>query len=109
MKIIIPFKETSKRCPGKNFTLFPFIFNWLVKSENTDLSDIYVVSKSEKVKDFVKPYNVNFISENEKSIDDLTASTLAATDLNLEYFIMLPLTQPIRKHGLINLISERLT
>lgn len=50
MKIIIPFKETSNRCPNKNFTLFPFAIGWL-KSENVNLKeDVYVVSKSEKVK-----------------------------------------------------------
>lgn len=50
--IIIPFKATSNRCPQKNFILYPIVFEWLMRS-GVDAKNIYVVSASEQVKNFI--------------------------------------------------------
>ena len=92
MKIIIPFKETSIRCPDKNFILFPYVRKWLEKQSILS-SDIYVVSASNKVKDFATRYDVNFLYEKAcKNPNDIIATANAAIALELEQYIFLPLT-----------------
>ena len=62
LPIVIPFKETSNRCPNKNFVLFSYALKWL-KDENISTSDIYVVSSSDKVKQLALDNKLNFFNE----------------------------------------------
>lgn len=105
--IIIPFKEHSERCQQKNFILFPFVMAYLV-SIGVTKSNIYVTSDSSKVKKFVEPYGVNFIFENKTiSHDEAIASYLVAKQLKVDWYFMLPITQPLRsKDILTNMINE---
>lgn len=103
--IIIPFKETSVRCPNKNFILFPYVIKWLDK-QNINHQNIYVVSSSNKVEDFISQYNIKYIYEhNHQKSNDTLAAAYTAKDLNVENYFLLPITQPIRSTSLINNIS----
>lgn len=105
--IIIPFKETSIRCPEKNFYLFPYTLEWLYE-QDVYPQDIYVVSNSKRVEDLVTENNLNFVreSENGEYLGDIEASYTVAKKLNVPYYIFLPLTQPIRNKNLIDQIRS---
>lgn len=89
------------RCPNKNFTLFPYAIQWLDR-QNISKFDIYVVSKSDKVKQLAEMHNVNFIYEKEQTNpNDIIATTDVAKSFGFQQYIFLPLTQPIKNANLI--------
>lgn len=99
--IFMPFKENSIRLPNKNFILYPYVHKYLYNCNI--IKNLYVISKSDKVKDYVINYdtNVQFIKEDEKSNSDLEACYYAAKELGYEWFVLLPLTQPYRSDDII--------
>ena len=108
MKIIIPFKEVSSRCPNKNFILFPYVMSW-IDSQKVDHSEIYVVSNSSKVEQFVRCHKVNFIYEKpQKNPNDIIATATVANELCVDEYILLPLTQPVRDNQLIQKVENQL-
>lgn len=109
MNLFIPFKENSQRFYNKNFKLFQYTYEYLL-SINFNMSKVYVITDSSMVEEFVKKYGIKTINE-ENSIDinnrnEVIACYNAAKCLDIENFIWLPLTQPLRNKNLINLIEE---
>ena len=106
MKIIIPFKETSNRCPNKNFILFPYALKWL-ENEGVDLrEDVFVISKSKKVEYTTIDAKMNFMHEPETSTSDIDAIAYAMEKLDAKYAIFFPLTQPLKAHGILTTIED---
>ena len=106
--IIIPFKETSSRCPNKNFTLFPYAIQWLER-QNISKSGIYVVSKSNRVENIAQQYKVNFVYEIEcKNPNNIIAAATVAKQLDVNAYIELPLTQPVKNANLIKDVVDAL-
>ena len=102
--IIIPFKETSVRCQNKNFILFPYTIQWLDR-QNVPRSSIYIVSKSNKVKNITQQYDVNFFEEAEcKNPNNIIAAATVAKQLRAKAYIELPLTQPVKNANLIKYV-----
>ena len=109
MNLFIPFKENSQRFYNKNFKLFQYTYEYLL-SINFNMSKVYVITDSSMVEEFVKKYGIKTINE-ENSVDinnrnEVIACYNAAKSLDIENFIWLPLTQPLRNKNLINLIEE---
>lgn len=109
MNLFIPFKENSQRFYNKNFKLFQYTYEYLL-SINFNMSKVYVITDSSMVEEFVKKYGIKTINE-ENSINinnrnEVIACYNAAKSLDIENFIWLPLTQPLRNKNLINLIEE---
>lgn len=109
MILFIPFKENSQRFYNKNFKLFQYTYNYLLNI-NFNMSKVYVITDSSMVEEFVKKYGIKTINE-ENSVDinnrnEVIACYNAAKSLDIENFIWLPLTQPLRNKNLINLIEE---
>lgn len=109
MNLFIPFKENSQRFYNKNFKLFQYTYEYLLNI-NFNMSKVYVITDSSMVEEFVKKYGIKTINE-ENSIDinnrnEVIACYNAAKCLDIENFIWLPLTQPLRNKNLINLIEE---
>lgn len=109
MNLFIPFKENSQRFYNKNFKLFQYTYEYLLNI-NFNMSKVYVITDSSMVEEFVKKYGIKTINE-ENSIDinnrnEVIACYNAAKSLDIENFIWLPLTQPLRNKNLINLIEE---
>ena len=106
MKIVIPFKETSNRCPNKNFILFPFALKWL-EDEGVNLKeDVHVISKSKKVEQIAIDAKVNFMHEPETSSSDIDAITYAMDKLDSKYAVFFPLTQPLKANGILATIED---
>lgn len=109
MNLFIPFKENSQRFYNKNFKLFQYTYEYLLNI-NFNMSKVYVITDSSMVEEFVKKYGIKTINE-ENSVDinnrnEVIACYNAAKSLDIENFIWLPLTQPLRNKNLINLIEE---
>lgn len=112
--IIIPFKERSVRCPDKNFILYNATIEWLM-NEGVSPSDVYVVTKSPTVIDFVHRksrsfgFTVTVLRENETATCDIDSCAYAAIELNCKAYYMLSLTSPFRSSGLLKSMSSMLS
>lgn len=112
--IILPFKEHSVRCPDKNFILYNATIEWLMK-EGISPSDVYVVTRSSTVIDFVHRKSRSFefpvivLRENEDATCDIDSSAYAALGLNCKAYYMLSLASPFRSSGLLKSMSSMLS
>lgn len=112
--IILPFKEKSVRCPDKNFILYTATIEWLMR-EGISPNDVYVVTKSSVVIDFVHResrsfgFPVNVLRESDKSTCDLDSSAYAALGLNCKAYYMLSLSSPFRSSGLLKSMASMLS
>lgn len=107
MKTYICVKETSIRCPRKNHTLLPYVLEQV-----KDYLDVTVITDSEELSNICKQYGVDYymeetnvkISEFHAIYNLLEKSNLLHTDSE---FILLPVTQPIRKKDVIEKVVEQ--
>lgn len=105
--IIIPFKATSVRCPQKNFILYPIVFEWLMRI-GVDYKNIYVVSASKEVENFISYSNVNFVYESETSNDSSAVLMNVVNVIDSPIYIHLPLTQPLRNGKIIEDVVQKI-
>lgn len=98
-KILIPAKAESKRCPHKNFVLLPFVNEWL-KAEGRH-GDAIVIYDSEEMRDLAASLGLSTFEEIRPHGGDNEAAADCAYCIGEEYFIRLPLTQPLRSHNLL--------
>ena len=114
MPFIIPFKETSVRCSGKNFKLYKYTIEWLVRN-GVKCEDVYVVSKSEAVREFIGSegektgYYVNFVREHEEAASEVEASYICAKSIGASVYMVIALTSPVRTDGLIDRMVAGIT
>lgn len=99
MKILIPAKAESLRCPRKNFVLLPFVSDWL-KAEGRH-KDAIVIYDSEEMRDLATALGLSTFEEVRFHGGDNEAAADCAYCIGEEYFIRLPLTQPLRSHNLL--------
>lgn len=106
LPILICIKEKSKRCPDKNFRLLPYTLNYL-----TQLGKIYIttiITDSFVFGNIAAMYNVHnyYVETIEENQDELMSAYKYAIENNIDEFILLPVTQPIREFDLIDRIED---
>lgn len=104
MKILIPAKTESTRCPYKNFILLPYVSKWL-KNEGRH-EDAVVIYDSQEMRILAEELGFTTFKEVNPCSGDHAAVRDCAVELGLESFVWLPLTQPLRSHNLINEIEQ---
>lgn len=106
-KILIPAKAESLRCPRKNFILLPFISDWL-KVEGRH-QDAIVIYDSNEMKQLAESLGLHTFQEVCPNNGDEAAAYDCANVLQLDSFIRLPLTQPLRSHNLLSDMEKQFT
>lgn len=98
--ILIPAKSKSVRCPRKNFTLLPFVAEW-IRNEGVDLNNVVVICDNEEMGKLARENGLKVFYEISPMSGDIIAVRDCAITLGLKDFIWLPLTSPLRSHGLL--------
>lgn len=102
--ILIPAKGHSVRCPNKNIKLLEWTSNYLVKNSNRAI----VITDNNDIIEESKKLDLHFF----KSLittDELSAmlnQIIQKNNYQRDYFIYLPLTQPLREIGLIDILDN---
>ena len=104
--ILIPAKGTSLRCPNKNLMLIDWAIDYLGNNISrtvliTDSDELIEVAK----KSGLKYYKSNIVDGELKAMYDF----LKKNNYQREYFIHLPLTQPLREIDLIDRLDNKET
>lgn len=101
--ILIPAKGYSRRCPGKNMKLL----KWTVDYLKDNSYRVVVITDSDDIIEEVKKYNINYFKSS-ITTDEISAMLdyINQTTYQRDYFIYLPLTQPLREVGLIEKLDQ---
>lgn len=101
--ILIPAKGHSVRCPGKNIKLLEWASNYLGEKSNRAI----VITDSDDIIEESKKFNLHFFKSS-ITTNELSAMLdyLEKNNYKREYFIYLPLTQPLREIGLIDMLDD---
>lgn len=101
--ILIPAKGHSVRCPGKNIKLLEWTSNYLGKNSNRAM----VITDSNDIIEESKKFNLHFFKSS-ITTDELSAMLdyLEKNNYQRDYFIYLPLTQPLREIELIDILDN---
>lgn len=102
VRILIPIKSSSKRCPYKNEILLPYTLDYLKKLNR--LKDVVIISNGDCYRYLQKLYNVDYYVEQRKdnknefdAIKDFLDNVPTS-----KRFVWLPVTQPCRDDHLID-------
>lgn len=104
--ILIPAKEKSLRCPNKNLMLI----DWTIDYLGDNISRTVLITDSDELievaqKNGLKYYKSNIVDGELKAMYDF----LEKINYQREYFIHLPLTQPLRENDLIDRLDNKET
>ena len=105
--ILIPAKGYSRRCPGKNKKLLEWTTNYL---RDDNINRVIIITDSDDIIKESKKYNLKYFKSS--IVDDEFGAMLDYIEKNKyqrEYFIYLPLTQPLREIDLITKIDNKNT
>lgn len=103
MKILIPAKGVSVRCPGKNIDLLPFISKYLTDQQK---NDAVVISDDKELLLYAGALGLNGFYSPETNCELLAMADYMKQYSDEPSFIYLPLTQPLRELGLIDKITQ---
>lgn len=105
MKILIPAKGKSVRCPHKNEILLPYMARYLFADGK--IQDAVVLSDSEQIRTLANTLGMEaWAEERTDKDDDLSACRKYMQGCEDEWFFMLPLTQPFKHYGLLDEMLE---
>ena len=101
--ILIPAKGHSVRCPDKNIKLLEWTSNYLGEKTNRAI----VITDSDDIIEESKKFNLHFF-KSPITTNELNAMLdyLEKNNYQRDYFIHLPLTQPLREIGLIDILDN---
>lgn len=107
MKILIPAKSKSTRCPSKNYLLLIAAKLYLEKEHR--VSDAVVICDDEDICNYANMLGLKTWMNHRPGLGDILAIRSYLEDCPLiDEFIWMPLTQPLRSKGLLNEIEYQL-
>jgi CMP-N-acetylneuraminic acid synthetase len=108
---IIPARKNSSGIKNKNFKLIngkPLIYYTINEAKKSDLYKFYVVSDDKKIIEYCKELKINFlmrpfnISKKNSKMIEVVNYTLSNIDIDIDAFMILQPTSPLRKAKHIN-------
>lgn len=104
--ILIPIKGKSIRCPNKNDFLLPFTLNYLKKIKLLD--NAIVITDCEALEKYAKSLGVKTHFEiRMPNQDELLSCYNYVENKNIDFFFLMPVTQPFRAFDLFSLFLEK--
>lgn len=103
--ILIPAKAHSTRCPRKNFELLPYTARYL--EEEGRRQDAVVIYDDEEMKELAQSLGLETFREITPNGGDERAASECIRELGEDRCFRLPLTQPLRSHGLLDEMEKK--
>jgi pseudaminic acid cytidylyltransferase len=104
--ILIPVKQQSVRCPGKNYDLLPFTARFIYNAGLEEYA--IVITDSRELSQFASKLGLKtYLEVRHQTQDELTSCKNYIEQNTIEYFFLCPVTQPLRDTGLFELFMTK--
>lgn len=104
--ILIPIKAISRRCQEKNYILLPYTLDWLKKLGY--IKNVIIITDSKIFKHITDKYNIKeyYLENREWDSDLISIKKYLLKHSEIDEYIHLPVTQPLRDNKLIERVIQ---